>query len=281
MLSRNPDVQVVHTVDWFRLNGRVLGMGMLLCWLWASVVVVISWPASCRIALSHPARWHSVHHRLLPTVLAVFSSRKRYEYYIVYIPHHFLICTQQDSTKIKASKNFCACEHNFLGICCLKVTAIQHQFCAGQIISDTLISTISLCRHLGVLSDLRVVWNCWMSDVDDVKFVINFDYPNCSEDYVHRIGRTGRAGHTGTAYTLFTPKNAPKASDLIAVLTEAKQQISPKLQQLASSCSGMDRRGWCQFLVQYHLIKSGLSQKSGLLGVYCFLNKFLARFVMT
>jgi len=108
-----------------------------------------------------------------------------------------------------------------------------------------------------------------MSDVDDVKFVINFDYPNCSEDYVHRIGRTGRAGHTGTAYTLFTPKNAPKASDLIAVLTEAKQQISPKLQQLASSRSGMDRRGWCQFLMQYHLIKSGLSQKSGLLGVYC------------
>jgi superfamily II DNA/RNA helicase len=26
-------------------------------------------------------------------------------------------------------------------------------------------------------------------DVDDVKFVINFDYPNNSEDYIHRIGR--------------------------------------------------------------------------------------------
>jgi len=78
-----------------------------------------------------------------------------------------------------------------------------------------------------------------------VKFVINFDYPNCSEDYVHRIGRTGRAGHTGTAYTLFTPKNAPKARDLIAVLTEAKQQISPKLQQLVNSSSAMGKRGWC------------------------------------
>merc|ERR1719458_1680098 len=29
-------------------------------------------------------------------------------------------------------------------------------------------------------------------DVDDVKFVINYDYPNNSEDYIHRIGRTGR-----------------------------------------------------------------------------------------
>ena len=27
-------------------------------------------------------------------------------------------------------------------------------------------------------------------DIDDIKFVINFDYPSCSEDYVHRIGTT-------------------------------------------------------------------------------------------
>jgi len=34
--------------------------------------------------------------------------------------------------------------------------------------------------------------------------VINYDYPNNSEDYIHRIGRTGRAGAKGTAITLFT-----------------------------------------------------------------------------
>lgn len=28
--------------------------------------------------------------------------------------------------------------------------------------------------------------------MSDIKFVINYDYPNNSEDYVHRIGRTGR-----------------------------------------------------------------------------------------
>lgn len=60
-------------------------------------------------------------------------------------------------------------------------------------------------------------------DVEDVKFVINYDYPNNSEDYVHRIGRTGRSNNTGTAYTLFTPQNAPKANDLINVLKEANQ----------------------------------------------------------
>ena len=36
-------------------------------------------------------------------------------------------------------------------------------------------------------------------DVDDLEFVINYEIPNISETYVHRIGRTGRAGAKGTA----------------------------------------------------------------------------------
>ena len=36
-------------------------------------------------------------------------------------------------------------------------------------------------------------------DVDGVSHVINFDLPNISESYVHRIGRTGRAGREGVA----------------------------------------------------------------------------------
>jgi ATP-dependent RNA helicase RhlE len=38
-------------------------------------------------------------------------------------------------------------------------------------------------------------------DVDDLQFVINYDIPNVSETYVHRIGRTGRAGSNGTAFS--------------------------------------------------------------------------------
>ncbi|KAL6431226.1 hypothetical protein ACFW04_007135 [Cataglyphis niger] len=75
-------------------------------------------------------------------------------------------------------------------------------------------------------------------DVEDVKFVINFDYPSCSEDYVHRIGRTGRRQKTGTAYTFFTPNNANKANDLIQVLKEANQVINPKLLELADGKAG-------------------------------------------
>merc|ERR1712071_249610 len=46
---------------------------------------------------------------------------------------------------------------------------------------------------------------------------INFAYPNNSEDYVHRIGRTGRASQTGTAYTFFTSNNSKQAHDLVEV----------------------------------------------------------------
>lgn len=41
-------------------------------------------------------------------------------------------------------------------------------------------------------------------DVRNITHVLNYDYPNNSEDYIHRIGRTGRAGAKGTAITFFT-----------------------------------------------------------------------------
>jgi len=81
-------------------------------------------------------------------------------------------------------------------------------------------------------------------DVDDVKFVINYDYPNNSEDYIHRIGRTGRKGNSGTSYTLFTPTNAPKARDLVSVLTEAKQVVNPKLMELTRKVSDYGRNAF-------------------------------------
>ena len=42
-------------------------------------------------------------------------------------------------------------------------------------------------------------------DIEHVTHVINFDVPDSSEVYVHRIGRTGRVGRTGRAITFVTP----------------------------------------------------------------------------
>jgi superfamily II DNA/RNA helicase len=44
-------------------------------------------------------------------------------------------------------------------------------------------------------------------DVTEIGHVINFDLPQTSEDYIHRIGRTGRAGSRGRALSLLTPQD--------------------------------------------------------------------------
>ena len=44
--------------------------------------------------------------------------------------------------------------------------------------------------------------------IDDLEMVINYDVPQDSENYVHRIGRTARAGATGLAITLASEKTA-------------------------------------------------------------------------
>lgn len=82
-----------------------------------------------------------------------------------------------------------------------------------------------------------------------MKFVINFDYPNNSEDYIHRIGRTARSQKTGTAYTFFTHNNVRQAGDLVSVLREANQAINPKLLQMVEDRGGKFRAETVQLLM--------------------------------
>jgi len=44
-------------------------------------------------------------------------------------------------------------------------------------------------------------------DVDGISHVVNYDFPMHSEDYVHRIGRTGRAHAIGDAISFITPED--------------------------------------------------------------------------
>ena len=43
-------------------------------------------------------------------------------------------------------------------------------------------------------------------DVTAISHIINYDIPQFSDDYVHRVGRTGRMGREGVAFTLVTPE---------------------------------------------------------------------------
>lgn len=51
-------------------------------------------------------------------------------------------------------------------------------------------------------------------DVTGIELVINYDLPDDTENYVHRIGRTGRAGHAGHAISFATPDQRGNVHDI-------------------------------------------------------------------
>jgi len=85
---------------------------------------------------------------------------------------------------------------------------VAHSLSRRGIKCETLSGDVNQNRRLRVLEDFREgkVRLVIATDVagrglhvDNIGFVINFDFPYEPEDYVHRIGRTGRAGQCGTA----------------------------------------------------------------------------------
>jgi ATP-dependent RNA helicase DBP3 len=71
-------------------------------------------------------------------------------------------------------------------------------------------------------------------DIPDVEFVINYTFPLTTEDYVHRIGRTGRAGKEGVSHTFFTQFDKARAGELVNVLREAKQEVPEELMKFGT-----------------------------------------------
>ncbi len=55
-------------------------------------------------------------------------------------------------------------------------------------------------------------------DIAHVKHVINYDLPQCPEDYIHRVGRTARAGAEGSALCLIAPADKGKWRAIIRLM---------------------------------------------------------------
>ena len=70
---------------------------------------------------------------------------------------------------------------------------VMYEFKAGHI--NILVATDIVARGI---------------DIDDIRLVINYDVPQDSEDYVHRIGRTARANNDGVAITFISEKEQTK-----------------------------------------------------------------------
>jgi superfamily II DNA/RNA helicase len=66
-------------------------------------------------------------------------------------------------------------------------------------------------------------------DIPHIEHVINYDLPQCAEDYVHRIGRTARAGATGSALSFITPGDRAKWNAIERLLNPgSKSGSKPK-----------------------------------------------------
>ena len=115
-------------------------------------------------------------------------------------PSHVIVFTR---TKHRADA--CCKRLSRAGISCAPIHGNRNQnqreralraFREGR--TDVLVATDVLARGI---------------DVSDVRYVVNFDVPEDSEDYIHRIGRTGRAGETGWSLTFVTTDDYPDLRD--------------------------------------------------------------------
>lgn len=82
-------------------------------------------------------------------------------------------------------------------------------------------------------------------DVKGIELVINYDLPDSSEDYVHRIGRTGRAGMVGHAISFATPDQHKDVKSIERLINKeiALVKIAQFSAPIAKAFGGGNRRG--------------------------------------
>lgn len=84
-------------------------------------------------------------------------------------------------------------------------------------------------------------------DVKDITLVVNFDLPENSEDYVHRIGRTGRAGRNGKA---------------ISFVTETQKYDLQKIEKLIRKALPITEHSYSQSFTSHNPTKSKASNQT-------------------
>ncbi|EFA85353.1 hypothetical protein PPL_02356 [Heterostelium album PN500] len=72
--------------------------------------------------------------------------------------------------------------------------------------------------------------------INNLRFIINYDFPLSLDQYIHRVGRTGRQGNKGHSVSYFDPTiDKTMATGLVNILKECDQTVKPDLIELASS----------------------------------------------
>lgn len=80
-------------------------------------------------------------------------------------------------------------------------------------------------------------------DIDQIELVINYDVPNKSESYVHRIGRTGRIGNLGKAITFVSPADRKLLNEVHEYIqSEIPLGIRPTEEEVESCQEAFDEK---------------------------------------
>lgn len=79
-------------------------------------------------------------------------------------------------------------------------------------------------------------------DFKGVNLVINYDFPQSVQSYIHRIGRTGRAGRPGTAITYFTRDDAPHLRTVANVMKQSGCDVPEWMLQLQKPTKEMKKK---------------------------------------
>ena len=92
---------------------------------------------------------------------------------------------------------------------------IMHNFIRGSV--RILITTNLLARGI---------------DVQQVSVVINYDLPHATENYIHRIGRSGRFGRKGLAINFATSRDVRQLRDIETFYSTQIEQLPANLESL-------------------------------------------------
>jgi ATP-dependent RNA helicase DDX43 len=128
-----------------------------------------------------------------------------------------------------------SCEFVLKGIPCQAIHGNRDQSDREQALADIKDGTVRILIATDVAS--RGI------DIEDITYVVNYDFPRNVEEYVHRVGRTGRAGRTGTSLSLMTRSDWSTAKELIVILEEANQEVPEELHGMAERFEARKARG--------------------------------------
>ncbi len=102
---------------------------------------------------------------------------------------------------------------------------------------DKVITAFRACKHrIMVATDIASRG----LDIPHIEHVINYNLPQCAEDYIHRIGRTARAGAEGSALSLIAPEDMGKWREIQRLMDP--QAVASQPHPTAAKKNGKTRR---------------------------------------